>query len=292
MSVRKTSIAYLFLLPTLVYLIIFQLYPLVENLRLSFTDLSLINRESGQYIGFENYEHFLFNDYRFWTVFKNTIIWVFGSVLFQFLVGVPSALLLNKKLIARGLWRGLILVPWVTPVIVMGIIWKWIFDGQWGILNYFLKSINFISNNIVWLGNESTVWPALLLTSVWKGFPYITLMILAGLQGINKELYEAAKVDGGTNFRILRSITLPMLRPTIFVSALVALVTTWTKFELIWALTEGGPGISTSTLAIYIYTNSFVFYSMGKGSTIAVLSTIIVTILSLFYVKTIRRSDT
>ena len=196
MSVRKTSIAYLFLLPTLVYLIIFQLYPLVENLRLSFTDLSLINRESGQYIGFENYEHFLFNDYRFWTVFKNTIIWVFGSVLFQFLVGVPSALLLNKKLIARGLWRGLILVPWVTPVIVMGIIWKWIFDGQWGILNYFLKSINFISNNIVWLGNESTVWPALLLTSVWKGFPYITLMILAGLQGINKELYEAAKVDG------------------------------------------------------------------------------------------------
>jgi multiple sugar transport system permease protein len=116
-------------------------------------------------------------------------------------------------------------------------------------------------------------------------------MMLAGLQGIEKEVYEAAKVDGAAGFALFRYITLPLLQPAIFVSGLVAIVTTWTKFELIWSLTEGGPGNATSTLATYIYSNSFVFYEMGKGASLAVLSTIVVLFISFFYIRALRRSN-
>ncbi|MGQ9473237.1 MAG: carbohydrate ABC transporter permease [Candidatus Caldatribacteriaceae bacterium] len=288
---EKQHTAYFFLFPTLVYLIGFQTYPLFENIRLSFTNLSLIGRSSLEYVGWENYYHFLFKDKQFFMILWNTLIWVFGSVFFQFVLGIPSALILNYKLRARGIWRGLVVVPWVIPVVVVSIVWKWIFDGQWGILNFVLRELNLINRNVIWLGNPKTVWFSLLSTSVWKGFPYITLMILAGLQGIEKEIYEAAKVDGAVGFRLFRHVTLPLLQPTIFVSGLVAIVTTWTKFELIWSLTEGGPGNATSTLATYIYTNSFVFYDMGRGAALAVISTFIVLFISILYVRIIRRGN-
>lgn len=285
------NVAYFFLLPTLIYLIGFQTYPLIENVRLSFTNLSLIGQKGIEYIGWQNYLHFLREDRYFRLILRNTVVWVFGSVLLQFILGIPTALILNSRLFLRGLWRGLMLVPWVIPVVVASIVWKWIFDGQWGILNFVLRELHLLSRNVIWLGNPKTVWPSLLLTSAWKGFPYITIMMLAGLQGIEKEVYEAAIVDGAVGFRLFRWITLPLLQPTIFVSGLVAIVTTWTKFELIWALTEGGPGNATSTLATYIYTNSFVFYDMGKGATLAVMSTIIVLLISLLYVRVVRQSN-
>lgn len=291
MKYKTYKVAYLFLLPTLLYIVGFQTYPLVENIRLSFTDLSLIGNQGTQYIGLENYRYFLTGDKQFWSIVWNTVVWVFGSVFLQFALGIPSALILNRGLRARGLWRGLILVPWVMPVVVVSIVWKWIFDGQWGILNFVLKELHLISRNVIWLGDPRTVWPSLLLTSAWKGFPYITLMMLAGLQGIGKEVYEAAKVDGAVGFKLFSYITFPLLRPAIFVSGLVAIVTTWTKFELIWVLTEGGPGNATSTLSTYIYTNSFMFYDMGKGAALAVMSTFIVFLISLFYVKVIRQSN-
>ncbi|MEN3186075.1 MAG: sugar ABC transporter permease [Atribacterota bacterium] len=291
MKLSSAKVAYLFLLPTLVYLVGFQTYPLLENIRLGFTDLSLIGRKEVAYVGLENYWYFLMVDRSFWPVVWNTLLWVFGSVLFQFALGIPSALVLNARIRARGLWRGLVLVPWVMPVVVVSIVWKWIFDGQWGILNFVMRELQVISRNIIWLGNPQKVWLVLLLASAWKGFPYIVLMMLAGLQGIDKEVYEAARVDGAVGFRFFRSITLPLLQPTIFVSGLVAIVTTWTKFELIWALTEGGPGNATSTLAVYIYRNSFMFYDMGKGSALAVMSTVIVLFISLFYVRAVRQSN-
>jgi len=288
---RRYKVAYIFLLPTLVYLLGFQVYPLFENIRLSFTDLSLLGGQKPQFIGWQNYRHFLLKDEKFWLIFRNTLLWVFGSVLWQFALGIPSALVLNQKFRTRGLWRGLILVPWVMPVVVVSIIWKWIFDGQWGILNFALREFHLISRNVIWLGNPRMVWFCLLLASAWKGFPYVAIMMLAGLQSIEKEVYEAARVDGAVGFALFRYITLPLLQPAIFVSGLVAIVTTWTKFELIWSLTEGGPGNATSTLATYIYSNSFVFYDMGRGASLAVLSTVVVLFISLFYVRTIHRSN-
>ncbi len=278
-NIKKNSFVYLFILPTLLYLIIFQFYPLLESVRLSFTDLSFLRPGSGKYIGFANYYDLLFKDPYFWNIVWNSLIWVFGSTFLQYLLAVPTAMCLNSSIRGRSLWRGLLMIPWVTPTVIMGVIFKVIFDGDYGLLNYYLHT------NIVWLGNENTVWPTLLLTSMWKGFPYATLMILAGLQGIPKDIYEAAFVDGCSKFKQFYKITLPLLMPVLFVSNLVSIVISWTKFELIWVLTAGGPGTATSVLPTYVYTKSFVNFDMGTGSAVATISMLFMLVFVVLYLK-------
>lgn len=281
-KIKKNGFAYMFILPTLLYLIIFQFYPLVESVRLSFTDLSFLHPGSGKYIGFANYYELLFNDPYFLKIVGNSLIWVFGSTILQYLIAVPAAMVLNHTIVVRSLWRGLLMIPWVTPTVIMGVIFKVIFDGDYGLLNYYLHT------NIVWLGNENTVWPTLLLTSMWKGFPYATLMILAGLQGIPKDIYEAAFVDGCNKLKQFLKITIPLLMPVLFVSGLISIVISWTKFELIWVLTAGGPGMATSVLPTYVYTKSFVNFNMGAGSAVATISMLFMIVFVVIYMKLFR----
>lgn len=177
------------------------------------------------------------------------------------------------------------MIPWVTPTVIMGVIFKVIFDGDYGLLNYYLQT------DIVWLGNEATVWPTLLLTSVWKGFPYATLMMLAGLQGIPKDIYEAAFVDGCNKFKQFFNITLPMLMPVLFVSGLVSIVISWTKFELIWVLTAGGPGTTTSVLPTYVYTKAFINFDMGSGSAVATISMLFMLVFVVIYLKLFKNNN-
>jgi ABC-type sugar transport systems, permease components len=282
---KKHGFAYLFILPTALYLLVFQLYPLIESVRLSFTNLSFLHPNSGQYVGFKNYINLLFHDDNFWGILLNSFVWVFGSTILQYMLALPAAATLNNIMKCRSLWRGLVMIPWVTPTVIMGLIWKWIFDGDYGLINYYLHT------NIVWLGNTNTVWPALLLTSMWKGFPYATIMFLAGLQGIPKELYEAASIDGCNKIKQFFLVTLPMLLPVIFVTGLSSLVISWTKFELIWVLTAGGPGYATSVLPTYVYTKSFQFFDMGGGSAVATISMVFMIIFVVLYLKMFRTQD-
>ena len=279
LDIKKNAFAYMFILPTILYLIVFQLYPLIESVRLSFTDLSFIRPGSGKYIGIDNYIFLLTKDADFWKIVINSFIWVFGSTILQYGLAIPAAMILNQKLMARSLWRGFIMVPWVTPTVIMGLIWKWIYDGDYGLLNYFLQT------KTIWLGNENTVWPSLLFSSMWKGFPYATLMVLAGLQGIPKDLYEAAFVDGFSKFKQFFKITIPMLAPVLFISCLVSIVISWTKFELIWVLTAGGPGYTTSVLPTYVYTKSIQFFEMGQGSAVATISMLFMLVFVVLYLK-------
>lgn len=288
--IKEFGFGYLLLAPVVLYIVIFQFYPLFETVRLSFYEYSLISGKSMTFNGFTNYWKLMFEDIHFWTIFKNSFIWVFGSTALQFLIAIPAALILFSKLRGRGLWRGLMMVPWVSPVIVIGIVWKWIYDGQFGLLNQYMKTLGFIQENIVWLGDEQWVWPALLLTSAWKGFPYITLMLLSGLTGISKEMMEAAHVDGATTWQRFTRITMPLLKPVIYVTGMVSIVSSWTKFEMIWALTGGGPGYATSILPTYLYTNTFVYFDFGKGSAIATLSMIFVLIIVLLYARIFGRN--
>jgi len=284
-DMRTNWFFYWMILPTILYLLIFQIYPILESVRLSFTDLSFLKPKSGKFIGLRNYQRLLFEDPNFWPLVKNSMLWVFGSTILQYLFAIPAALILNQKLKGRGLWRGLMMVPWVTPVIIMGLIWKWILDGDYGILNYVLGM------KTVWLGDKSTIWPCLLFVSLWKGLPYATLMILSGLQGISVDLYEAAYVDGGNAFQRFRYITLPLLKPVLMVTALTSIVQTWTKFEVIWVLTGGGPGYTTSTLPTYIYSKSFVMYDMGGGSAVSVLAMLIMMVFIAMYLKVYYRNE-
>ena len=177
--------------------------------------------------------------------------WVLGSTVLQYFFAIPISILLNQKMRARGLWRGLMMVLWVTPMVIAGLIWRWMFEGNYGLFNQLLGT------DIVWLADSSTVWICLLIVSTWKGIPYATLMFLAGLQGIPGDLYEAAYVDGAGPFRRFWHITLPLLSPVIMVTALTSMVATWTKFETIWTMTSGDPGYTTSILPVYIYMKAF-----------------------------------
>ncbi|WP_163182676.1 carbohydrate ABC transporter permease [Neobacillus sedimentimangrovi] len=277
------SIAYWFILPTIVYLGVFQLYPLIESFRLSFTNLNYLIPTSGQYVGLDNYKELLFHDLHFWRIVGKSFVWVILSTILQYLIAVPAAVILNQKLKMRSLWRGLIMVPWVTPIVIMGLIWKWIYDGDYGLLNHYLGT------DFVWLGDSKTVWPSILLASTWKGFPYATIMILAGLQGIPKSLLEASYIDGCSKFQSFFKVTLPLLTPILAVSAMISVVITWTKFEMIWVLTAGGPGVKTSILPTYIYTKSFQNFEMGMGSAVAVLSMLIMIIFILLYFRILNR---
>ncbi|TCL74152.1 carbohydrate ABC transporter membrane protein 1 (CUT1 family) [Hydrogenispora ethanolica] len=276
---KRYGFGYLLILPTVLYLVLFQVYPLFESFRLSFTDLNFLRPGSGGYIGLQNYLKLMTQDPNFWPIFGNSLFWVLGSTVLQFIVAMPAALVLNAKLPFRPVWRGLLMVPWVTPMVVMGLIWKWIYDGDYGLLNFYLHT------KVIWLGDQGTVWPALLFASMWKGFPYVTLMMLAGLQGVPEEMYEASYIDGCNAWKRFFYITLPMLVPVMFVTGLVCIITSWTKFEMIWVLTAGGPGHATSILPTYIYTNSFQFFNLGTGSAVAAISTLFVLAIVLVYLR-------
>ncbi|XID92090.1 carbohydrate ABC transporter permease [Paenibacillaceae bacterium WGS1546] len=289
--IKSYGFGYLLLAPAVLYLVAFQFYPLFETVRLSLFDYSLISNRAMSFIGLDHYVYFLTEDDKFWKIMRNSLVWVIGSTAFQFAVAIPAALILNAKIRSRGLWRGLMMVPWVSPVVIIGIVWKWIYDGHNGIANHYLTEWRIIQESIVWLGDEFWVWPALLLTSVWKGFPYIALMLLSGLTGISKEMMEAAEVDGATAWQRLIRIVLPLLKPIMYVTGMVSIVSSWTKFEMIWALTNGGPGFETSILPTYVYTNAFVYYDLGRGSAIAALSMVFVLVLVAIYAKLFGRDN-
>jgi multiple sugar transport system permease protein len=282
---------YLLLLPSVAYLLSFTIYPILNVFYLSTTDLHLVKSLVPRFIGLGNYHELLWNDPDFRRILGNTFIWTFGSTALQFILGLTTSLILNARLPWRGFWRGVMLVPWVTPIIVVGIIWRWIYDGSYGLLNYYLTVVGLLNRYVVWLGEDATVWPALLLASLWKGYPYMGLMLLAGLQTIPEEIYEAADVDGASGFRRLWYITLPLLKPVAAIVTLVALVLTWNNFQMIWVLTEGGPAYATSVLATYVFTKGFVFFQLGSGSAVAALSILVVLVLCVIYGRMLRLEE-
>lgn len=289
--VSRHRTPYLLLLPSVAYLVSFTIYPILTVFYLSVTDLHLVKSLVPRFIGLQNYRDLIWNDPDFRRILGNTFIWTFGSTALQFVLGLTTSLILNARLPGRGFWRGVMLVPWVTPIIVVGIIWRWMYDGSYGLLNYYLNALGLLNRYVVWLGEDATVWPALLLASLWKGYPYMCLMLLAGLQTIPQEIYEAADVDGASGLRRLWYVTLPMLKPVAAIVTLVALVLTWNNFQMIWVLTEGGPAYATSVLATYVFTKGFVFFQLGSGSAVAALSILVVLVLCVIYARILRLEE-
>jgi len=281
---RRNLFALALILPTVLYLLVAQLYPLVETVRLSFTNTHLV-RNSSDYIGFENFRTLFFDDENFWMIVRNTFLFVLVPILTQFLVAVPAALVLNSKIRFQGIWRGLVMVPWVMPMVVVGLMLKWLLDYHYGLINSSLEALHLIKDPINWFGDEAWVYATVIFASTWKGFAYPTIMTLAGLKGISAELYESAQIDGAGALRKFWSITLPMLKPVLLVSGIVTLITGWTKFEMVYILTNGGPGYATSTLPVYIFTNSFGSFRLGMGAAVATFSTVVVLVMAFAYWK-------
>jgi len=288
MGEREMAIGYALLFPGLLGLAIFVVYPVITGVSLAFQSQYLLEPEKSGWVGLQNFVRFLTQDPKLGLYIGNTLRWVVGSVIGRVSLGLILALLLNRDMPFRGIFRALALIPWVMPGVVAAIVWQWIFNANWGILNHMLRITGLISTNIVWLADRTFIWPAILLVSIWEGYPFSYAFILAGLQVIPHDLYEAAIIDGANRWASFRYITLPMLRPVLFVLLLLQTVWNANEFTAIWMLTKGGPADYTMTLAPLVYQTSFVFYRVGYGASIAVLLSVVVMIFAIVYIRSVR----
>jgi multiple sugar transport system permease protein len=272
------------LLPALILVFALYIFPLGYSIQLSFCDFKLTRSTAPTFNGLENYIK-LFRDNSFLRMAKNTFVWVVGSNILHFIFGLGFALILNTNIFGKGIWRGIFLLSWVTPVVVVGIIWKWLLNVQWGLINIYLMNLSIIDKPIDWLGRGVQLMIVLTIINGWKAYGFMFLNYLSGLQSIPVHLYEAADVDGATGIKKFYYITLPMLRSIIVISLLLGVAWTFNDFNMIWVLTKGGPGYESMVYGTYVYKQAFEFYNIGYASAIGVFGFLIMIILAYLYLK-------
>lgn len=280
------------LAPAVIIMALVTVYPLISAFLMSLQSWDLTRPDQGHpFVGLANYQAVL-NDYTFWNSVRVTALYVVLSVGIEITLGLAIALMLNRSFRGRRWLRMLALLPWAIPAVVNGIMWKWILNPSYGALNGALYQIGILHgprDYIIWLGDPTLSLLMVVLADVWKETPFIILLFLAGLQTIPPDLYEAATVDGAGRFSTLFRITIPLIRPTLFIA--IALRTIWAlkSFDLIYALTAGGPSGSTTVLGYYTYVKSFVSLDLGRGAAAAYLMTIVVVILVLLYQRALYK---
>lgn len=268
--VKKRSIyPYLLVAPALIIILCVVFIPVVNAIGMSFQSYDLRRPLQIGFIGLENYMDAL-HDNLFWKSLIKTIFWVIFGVGFQFFFGFILALLLNQSFKGRGFIRAISLIPWVTPGVLIGLMWRWMYDGNYGVINDILSKLNLIDANVPFLSSPDSAFASVIVTIIWQGIPFFALMILAGLQGIPAELYEAADMDGATAIQKLFKITIPSIKNTILITALLRIIWVANSVDVIFNMTEGGPAYATQTLSVYIF-NEANTLDMGYASTMAIL---------------------
>jgi multiple sugar transport system permease protein len=260
----KKKDPWIFLLPTLLGLFVFRLGPIIGSFLLSFTDWDIIKKP--RFIGLENYIE-LFNNPSFIEVLSNTLLFAFIYVIGVTVIGLFLAVLLNRNFKGISFFRSAFYTPVVTSAVAVGIIWSWILSPNYGVLNLMLLKLGI--NPPYWLGDTSIALFTVASVQVWKMAGYYMIVFLAGLQGIPRSLLEAAHIDGASPRRSFFTITLPLLSPTTFFVVSIAIIDSFKNFELIYAMTKGGPQNATNTLVYDVFLNAFVYYRMGYASTVA-----------------------
>ncbi|MGY2050418.1 carbohydrate ABC transporter permease [Methylobacterium sp. JK268] len=255
-----------FMMPAALILILFLAYPLVKGIWLSFTDTRI--GRGGEFVGLENYE-WLWDDNVFWLSVFNTLIYTAVASVAKFGIGLYLALLLNKRLPFKALIRSIVLIPFVVPTVLSALAFWWIFDSQFSIISWSLRHLGLLDHNIDFLGDPNSARICVIFANIWRGVPFIAITLLAGLQTVSPSLYEAATIDGATPWQNFRHITLPLLTPIIAVVMTFSVLFTFTDFQLIWAMTRGGPVNATHLMATLSYQRGILSGSLGEGAAIA-----------------------
>lgn len=279
------GVAPLLLVPSVILLFVILLGPFLYMVWTGFTDLhyALPNRD-GAFVGFANFRRLMQDDPIFWHSFWLTMKFVFGVVLVEFMLGLGLALLLFHYIKQHRFILTLLLVPMMLAPIAVGLIWKLLLSGDFGMLTYYLRYFGLADQQTSILGNPSLVMPAIMLIDVWQWTPFVTLVILAGLLSLPKEPFEAAIMDGARPLQIFRDVTLPLLRPIIALVLLLRGIDAFKEFDKVFILTGGGPGISTEMLSIYTYRINFRDWDLGYGAVCAFMVYLVVLIMcSVFY---------
>jgi multiple sugar transport system permease protein len=270
-----------YVIPALILMSIVTIYPVLHVLYLSFHRKLLIF-DISKFVMFENYM-FLIHDDRFWNALKNTAYFTFISVSIELVLGLCIALLLQRSFKFKGLLRAVVLIPWAVPTVVSARMWEWMYNTDFGIVNYIFGT------TINWLGNPFWAIHAAIFMDVWKTTPFVAILLIAGLQVIPQELYHAAKIDGARSGAIFRSITLPLLKPIILVVLIFRTLDAFRVFDAVYVLTGGGPANTTETLSIYAYKVLFQTLQFGFGATISVVIFFCTGCISVFYIKLLTR---
>ena len=283
---RASLIAYLFLLPALILFAALFVYPLVDVVVMSFSTMSSF----GDLLHFGTLSNWatLLTNPETWTVLEVTALWAVVTVGVTMIFSFPLALVLNERFPLRWLVRTLVILPWAIPVSVAAIVWEWIYNGQLGDLNYIAKSLGLIHHYVVWLGGPRLAFAAVVAVQVWTSIPFVTLAILAALNGVPSELYEAGHIDGAGPIRSFRYITVPLLRPVTGLVILISLVWAVNGFAIIWTLTRGGPADATMIAVMNVYLQAFQSHNLGQASAMASLLVVLLSVFAWFYARIYR----
>ncbi len=268
---RDARIAYLFLTPLFVLVLGLILYPFLEAVQLSFTDKMVGYPE--RFVGLKNYEYLL-SDPTFHRVIRNTAIFTVGSVGLKLVTGVGTALVLNNVNAWRGFFRGLSLLPWITSTVIIALTWRWMFDafpGR-GFFNSVLLELGLVDQPIGFMGTPAGAMMAVVVANWWRGFPFFGITVLAALQAVPREFYEAAAVDGASAWRRFWDITVPSIRHVLIITTLLSTIWTMNDFNIVYVMTRGGPGIATHVFATFSFETAFSQLRWGRGVAVSILT--------------------
>ncbi|GAA2209413.1 sugar ABC transporter permease [Nonomuraea monospora] len=281
---RQTREMWLLMLPALVPVLLFSVGPLLYGIGLAFTDARNTRVHQTEFVGLENFSRLLTDD-EFWSSFQIGAIWAISVTVLQFLAGLGLALLLNEKLRFSGVARVLSVVPWAMPPVVIGLMWKLVYHPDAGMLN------DLLGTHVNWLADFSLALPAIIVVGIWAGMPQTTVVLLAGLQSIPKELYEAGEMDGAGTWRRFWNITLPQLRPVIVAITSLDFVWNINQFGLVYVLTQGGPGGRTRLPMLFAYEEAFRYRMAGYASMLGLAMAIVVlAVLGLYLWRQMREA--
>ena len=275
----RTLFVWLLITPAALFMFLIVGWPLLETIRLSFTNAGLGGE---QYIGWENYEKLL-NNRKYPGIVGRTFYWMFLSVLLKMVIGTAGALLLNAKIRGKAAFRVMVMPPWIVPMAIGCIGWLWLYNGHFGILAGVLMRLGIIDGPFEFLAYKSSAFYSAVVTDVWIGTPMIAIFILAAMQSVPDDLYEAAYVDGASRWYRFRRITIPQIMPVIVTMSLISAIWTFNSFEIIWILTEGGPRGATTTMIIDTYKMAIANYKFGYGATRALMVVLSLAAFSLLY---------
>jgi multiple sugar transport system permease protein len=284
---------YIFIAPSVIILLVVVFIPLVWAAYLSITDYSLIKHSFSppQLIGLANFQRLLAPTSDFWEPFWNTLVYSFFSVATSLVIGLLAALALNQGIRGLHYLRTLVMVPWILPTVVTALLWLWILNPQYGILNFILMSLEVTDEPISWLTISKLAMPMMVLITTWKSLPYYTIMLLSGLQLVPVELMDAATIDGANPLQRLWYVILPTMRNIIMVVILMGTIWGFQQFTIMWTTTQGGPVRATETLALYIYREAFQAYDMGFAASAGLIALIFLAVFSLIFIRLVRSSD-
>jgi multiple sugar transport system permease protein len=273
--------AYVFVLPCTAILLVMMVNPLLQTVIYGFSEV-LLPRFDVKFIGAANFLR-VFSRPEVPLVLSNTLVWVVGSVCVRFGLGFGSALLLNADIRNRRFFRTLALLPWTVPSIVSANTWRWIFQSDYGLFNGILRAVGLSSLAHTWLGDSATALPSVLIAYCWGGYPFVMLMLLAGMQGIPKELYDAARIDGANSAQSFRYVTLPGLKSVIFVVLVLEVISGFNSFDVLFTMTGGGPGGASEILGLFIYRLGFTNFDFAGASAVSVVLLAVAVLCFLLY---------